>query len=259
MRRVTICWPSSTVPRASWRSLWRSSSGSCRCPATPGCSWPRSTTSRRPATPSPESSASGILPAGLEMMDRGCIEAVNDYLGDAYPPSAAVISLRGRRYRGRGRQPSSSAGPVHPGGGNGATGRSGCPGTRRSDCVCGPVARRPSRRWAGWRPDYYCMDGTIPRRYLGRVLTDIEMLSRALRAAGRQCVPCRRRESAPAHPLRRQPGGRARPRRGSRSGDPGGLRGGRWHRNGRARRRGREAGCDVRPVLARRSSVSSMP
>jgi len=28
-------------------------------------------------------------------------------------------------------------------------------------------------------PDYYCMDGTIPRRHLGRVLTDIQTMAKA--------------------------------------------------------------------------------
>jgi glycolate oxidase len=38
--------------------------------------------------------AAGILPAGMEMMDRLCIEAVNDYLGaQEYPADAAAVLL----------------------------------------------------------------------------------------------------------------------------------------------------------------------
>ena len=38
--------------------------------------------------------AAGILPAGMEMMDRLCIEAVNDYLGaQEYPHDAAAVLL----------------------------------------------------------------------------------------------------------------------------------------------------------------------
>ena len=38
--------------------------------------------------------AAGILPAGMEMMDRLCIEAVNDFLGEEeYPPDAAAVLL----------------------------------------------------------------------------------------------------------------------------------------------------------------------
>jgi len=38
--------------------------------------------------------AAAILPAGMEMMDRLCIEAVNDYLGEQeYPPDAAAVLL----------------------------------------------------------------------------------------------------------------------------------------------------------------------
>jgi glycolate oxidase len=38
--------------------------------------------------------AAAILPAGMEMMDRLCIEAVNDYLGlEEYPPDAAAVLL----------------------------------------------------------------------------------------------------------------------------------------------------------------------
>ena len=45
-------------------------------------------------------------------------------------------------------------------------------------------------------PDYYCMDGTIPRRELAHVLGAMRDLSEKIRTAGRQCLPCRRRQPA---------------------------------------------------------------
>ena len=53
-------------------------------------------------------------------------------------------------------------------------------------------------------PDYYCIDGTIPRRALPHVLRQIEALSQRVRAALRQRVPRRRRQPASADPVRRQ-------------------------------------------------------
>jgi glycolate oxidase len=119
--------------------------------------------------------AAGILPAGLEMMDRGCIDAVNDYLSDVYPRCGAVIlceadgteaEVASELERVRGLLESAGAGEIR---------------------VSGSEAER-LRLWSGRKgafpavgrlaPDYYCMDGTIPRRHLGRVLGEIEELSR---------------------------------------------------------------------------------
>ena len=50
-------------------------------------------------------------------------------------------------------------------------------------------------------PDYFCMDGTIPRKELPRVLAGMRELSEQARAARRQCVSRRRRQSASAHSL----------------------------------------------------------
>ena len=53
---------------------------------------------------------------------------------------------------------------------------------------CGRVAKLHSLRSGASAPDYYCMDGTIPRSQLSFVLNEIYRLSEAIRAAGRQCV-----------------------------------------------------------------------
>ena len=59
-------------------------------------------------------------------------------------------------------------------------------------------------------PDYYCMDGTIPRRAAAARASRDGGPSQALRPTRRECLSCRRRQSASAHPVRRQRAGRAR-------------------------------------------------
>ncbi len=50
-------------------------------------------------------------------------------------------------------------------------------------------------------PDYYCMDGTIPRRQLPLVLARMKEMSEKYGLARRQRVSRRRRQPASAHPL----------------------------------------------------------
>jgi glycolate oxidase len=118
--------------------------------------------------------ASGVLPAGLEMMDRGCIDAVNAFLDVDYPECAALVlcELDGTEQEVRSQISSVSA----------ILERAGATGIR----VSGSEAER-LRLWSGRKaafpavgrisPDYYCMDGTIPRRHLARVLDRIGTLS----------------------------------------------------------------------------------
>jgi len=118
--------------------------------------------------------AAGVLPAGLEMMDRGCIEAVNGYLDVGYPPCGAVVLCE---VDGTAGEVASQLTQVR-----GLLERAGAIEIRES----ADEAER-LRLWSGRKaafpavgrlaPDYYCMDGTIPRRHLGRVLTEIERLS----------------------------------------------------------------------------------
>ena len=94
--------------------------------------------------------------------------------------------------------------------------------SRRSRARSGAVLASGSSqtRRSGWRfwagrkaafpavgrisPDYYCMDGTIPRRQLPHVLTGMRRDVGRLRPARRQRLPRRRRQPASADPLRRQ-------------------------------------------------------
>jgi FAD/FMN-containing dehydrogenase len=59
-------------------------------------------------------------------------------------------------------------------------------------------------------PDYLCMDGTIPRKHLAEMLRSDRRSFREVRAALCQRLSRRRRESAPADHVRRQPAGRTR-------------------------------------------------
>ena len=119
--------------------------------------------------------AEGILPAGLEMMDNPSLRAAEDFVHAGYPTDAAAILLcevdgdneevSEEIARVRRRLLDSGAAEVR---------------TARDD------AER-ARFWAGRKaafpavgrisPDYYCMDGTIPRKHLPRVLREIADMS----------------------------------------------------------------------------------
>ena len=120
--------------------------------------------------------AAGIIPAGLEMMDRPATRAVEQFVGAGYDLEAAAILL--------------------------------CESDGTSEEVEDEVARMKAvlegagatrmtlsaseadrlRFWSGRKaafpavgrisPDYYCMDGTIPRKRLGEVLTFIGELEK---------------------------------------------------------------------------------
>lgn len=113
----------------------------------------------------------GIVPAGLELMDRLAIRAAEDYAGAGYPVDAAAILLCELD-------------------GSGAEIADGVRRLQACLTACNATgieiaASEPERRrlWAGRKaafpamgriaPDYYCMDGTIPRHALPEVLARI--------------------------------------------------------------------------------------
>ena len=119
--------------------------------------------------------ASGIIPAGMEIMDRLSIEAVEDFLGCGYPrdvESLLLVEVDGPR-----AEVESQIGAVET-----VLLRCGATDVRKADT---DEARQ--RLWAGRKaafpamgrvtPDYYCMDGTIPRGKLPEVLRRIQELS----------------------------------------------------------------------------------
>lgn len=147
----------------------------------------------------------GIVPAGLEMMDNLSIRAAEDFIHAGYPVDAAAILLCG--WRGSRRARGLRAGPRAVRGGwrhLGATGprRGRAPALlgRAQECVSGGRADFPRLLLHGRQhPAPRAAAGAAwHRRAFARI-----------RPAGGQRIPRRRRQHAPADPLRRQPGGRA--------------------------------------------------
>jgi len=119
--------------------------------------------------------AAGIIPGGLEMMDNLAIRAAEDFIHAGYPVGAEAILLC---------ELDGVEADVHED----------CERVRQILAAAGATEVRQARDeaervrfWAGRKnafpavgrlsPDYYCMDGTIPRRELARVLKGIAALS----------------------------------------------------------------------------------
>ena len=117
----------------------------------------------------------GIIPGGLEMMDNLAIRAAEDFIHAGYPVDAEAILLC--ELDGAESDVDEDIARVQT-----LLAESGCGQVR----VAHDEAER-LRLWAGRKnafpavgrvsPDYYCMDGTIPRRELARVLRGIAALS----------------------------------------------------------------------------------
>jgi glycolate oxidase len=125
----------------------------------------------------------GIIPAGLEMMDNTAIQASEAFVHAGYPTDAAAILLcELDGFKGEVEQQVKYVRELLKA--RGAT------EVRTAD-----DAEQRVRFWAGRKaafpavgrisPDYYCMDGTIPRKHLAKVLKRIGELAQefALRVA----------------------------------------------------------------------------
>jgi glycolate oxidase len=112
--------------------------------------------------------AAGIIPAGLEMLDRAAASAVEQYAHSGYDLEAAAILLA--ESDGTPEEVEDELSRMTA-------------VLRASGATALRVSRDEAERlkfWAGRKaafpavgrlsPDYYCMDGTIPRRRLGEVL-----------------------------------------------------------------------------------------
>ena len=115
--------------------------------------------------------AAGIIPAGLEMMDKLAIQAAEDFAHAGYPRDAAAILLC--ELDGTNAEVSEHVMAARE-----VLQLSGATEVR--------TAKDEAERQLFWKgrksafpavgrisPDYYCMDGTIPRRELPRVLQQI--------------------------------------------------------------------------------------
>lgn len=117
----------------------------------------------------------GIIPAGLEMMDGAAIQAAEDFVHAGYPVDAAamlICELDG--------SPDEVADDLE-------RVRALMEEHGASEVRVARDADEQARFWAGRKaafpavgrisPDYYCMDGTIPRKRLAEVLEGIQALS----------------------------------------------------------------------------------
>jgi glycolate oxidase len=116
----------------------------------------------------------GIIPAGLEMMDRKATAAVEPFVHAGYDLDAAAILLV--ESDGTPEEVADQVAEIER-----VLRGAGASSVR----VSGSEAERV-RLWSGRKnafpaagrisPDYYCMDGTIPRKHVGRVLEAIEAM-----------------------------------------------------------------------------------
>lgn len=119
--------------------------------------------------------AAGIIPAGLEMMDRLAIQAAEDFAGAGYPRDAQALLLC--EVDGSCEEVEGYAARVEK-------------LFRELGASSIVVSRDEAHRallWQGRKsafpavgrlaPDYYCMDGTIPRSQVSHVLNEIARLS----------------------------------------------------------------------------------
>lgn len=120
--------------------------------------------------------SAGIIPAGLEMMDRLAIRAAEDFVHAGYPLDAEAILLC--ELDGTNEEVSVHVLKVRE-------------LLNRSGATEVHTARDENERILFWKgrkaafpavgriaPDYYCMDGTIPRKRLSEVLGAISRLSK---------------------------------------------------------------------------------
>lgn len=119
--------------------------------------------------------AAGIIPAGLEMMDGFAIQAAEDFVNAGYPRDARALLLC--EVDGNEDEVLEHVERIES-------------LFREFGATSCRVSRDDAERALFWKgrkaafpaagrisPDYYCMDGTIPRRKIGAVLEAIQQLS----------------------------------------------------------------------------------
>lgn len=120
--------------------------------------------------------ANGVIPAGLEMMDKAIIAAAENFCHPGYPLDASAILLC--ELDGAKDEMDNDLVLVEK-------------YCREHHAQLIKIATDPEEQALYWRgrksafpaigqltPDYLCMDGTIPRKHLGHVLNQIEQLSK---------------------------------------------------------------------------------
>jgi glycolate oxidase len=140
--------------------------------------------------------SAGIVPAGLEMMDKKATGAVEQFIGAGYPLDAEAILLC--ESDGSEEEVASEIARVTQ-----VLNAAGATEVR--------VSRDEAERlklWAGRKaafpavgrimPDYFCMDGTIPRKALSNVLTRIAAMEKTFKL---QCANVFHAGDGNLHPL----------------------------------------------------------
>ena len=120
--------------------------------------------------------AEGIIPAGMEIMDKALTKATNDYAKAGYPTDAEAMMIV--ELDGTESEVSELIQRVEL-------------IAKKNKCSSVKINKSKEERlkfWAGRKaafpacgdmaPDYYCMDGTIPRGKLAEVLREIRRLSK---------------------------------------------------------------------------------
>ncbi|MDY6991409.1 MAG: FAD-linked oxidase C-terminal domain-containing protein [Pseudomonadota bacterium] len=125
--------------------------------------------------------ASGIIPAGLEMMDNAALRAAEAFVQVGYPTTAGAILLC--ELDGNAQAVAQQCEHVYA-----LLNQAGAQGIQIAE-----NEQQRLRFWAGRKaafpavgrisPDYYCMDGTIPRHQLAQVLKGISELSQQYQLA----------------------------------------------------------------------------
>ena len=138
----------------------------------------------------------GIIPAGMEMMDKITIHAVEEFLHAGYDLDAAAILLC--ESDGSAEEVADEIERIHAiMQQSGATKISASQNeTERLRFWAGRKAAFPAAGRVS--PDYYCMDGTIPRKHLADVLDGIEKLSQEY---GLRCMNVFHAGDGNLHPL----------------------------------------------------------
>lgn len=140
--------------------------------------------------------AEGIIPAGLEMMDQPATAAVEEFVCAGYPLDAKAILLC--ESDGTPEEVAEEIARV-----SAVLQQSGATEIR--------ISRDEAERlkfWAGRKaafpaagrisPDYYCMDGTIPRKRLGEMLSSIQDMEKRY---GLRCINVFHAGDGNLHPL----------------------------------------------------------
>lgn len=140
--------------------------------------------------------AAGIIPAGLEMMDKPATAAVEEFVRAGYDLDAAAILLC--ESDGTPEEVAEEIERMSE-------------VLRASGATRITVSRSEAERlrfWSGRKnafpaagrisPDYYCMDGTIPRKHIGTLLKRIEEMERKY---GLRCINVFHAGDGNMHPL----------------------------------------------------------